>query len=57
MEASVDLSAAEIELSTEPGRKYILKEFLLKIKDKYDYINRLPLSEPLIVITYTPPYS
>lgn len=38
MEASVDLSAAEIELSTEPGRKYILKEFLLKIKDKYDYI-------------------
>ena len=55
--SSLDLSAAEIELSAEPGREYILKEFLLKIKDKYDYINRLPLSEPLIVITYTPPYS
>ena len=36
--SSLDLSAAEIELSAEPGREYILKEFLLKIKDKYDYI-------------------
>jgi chromosome partitioning protein len=36
--SSLDLSAAEIELSSEPGREYILKEFLLKLKDKYDYI-------------------
>ena len=36
--SSLDLSAAEIELSSEPGREYILKEFLLKLNDKYDYI-------------------
>jgi len=36
--SSLDLSAAEIELSSEPGREYILKEFLSKLKDKYDYI-------------------
>ena len=36
--SSLDLSAAEIELSSEPGREYILKEFLFKLKDKYDYI-------------------
>lgn len=36
--SSLDLSAAEIDLSAEPGREYILKEFLLKLKDKYDYI-------------------
>jgi hypothetical protein len=36
--SSLDLSAAEIELSAEPGREYILKEFLLKIKDKYDIV-------------------
>jgi chromosome partitioning protein len=36
--SSLDLSAAEIELSSEPGREYILKEFLYRIKNKYDYI-------------------
>ncbi|MEY3403494.1 MAG: hypothetical protein RLZZ86_3110 [Cyanobacteriota bacterium] len=36
--SSLDLSAAEIELSAEPGREYILKEFLSKLKDKYNYI-------------------
>jgi chromosome partitioning protein len=36
--SSLDLSAAEIELSAEPGREYILKEFLLKLKNNYDYI-------------------
>lgn len=36
--SSLDLSAAEIELSAEPGREYILKEFLSKLDDKYDYI-------------------
>ena len=29
--SSLDLSAAEIELSSEPGREYILKEFLSKL--------------------------
>lgn len=36
--SSLDLSAAEIELSAEPGREYLLKEFLSKLKVKYDYI-------------------
>jgi len=36
--SSLDLSAAEIELSSEPGREYILKEFLSKLDNKYDYI-------------------
>ncbi len=36
--SSLDLSAAEIELSSEPGREYILREFLSNLKDKYDYI-------------------
>ncbi|MGC0372353.1 MAG: hypothetical protein DGJ47_001065 [Rickettsiaceae bacterium] len=36
--SSLDLSAAEIELSSEPGREYILREFLNKLKNKYDYI-------------------
>lgn len=36
--SSLDLSAAEIELSSEPGREYILKEFLNKLKDKFEYI-------------------
>ena len=36
--SSLDLSAAEIELSSEPGREYILKEILVRLKDKYDYI-------------------
>lgn len=36
--SSLDLSAAEIELSSEPGREYILKELLEKLKNKFEYI-------------------
>lgn len=36
--SSLDLSGAEIELSTEPGREYLLKELLEPLMDKYDYI-------------------
>jgi chromosome partitioning protein len=36
--SSLDLSAAEIDLSSEPGREYILKEVLHKLKSKFDYI-------------------
>ena len=36
--SSLDLSAAEIELSAEPGREYILKELLSNLKTKYEYI-------------------
>ncbi len=36
--SSLDLSAAEIELSSEPGREYILRDIISKIKDRFDYI-------------------
>jgi chromosome partitioning protein len=36
--SSLDLSAAEIELSSEPGREYILKDILKNLITKYDYI-------------------
>jgi chromosome partitioning protein len=36
--SSLDLSAAEIELSSEPGREYILREILSSISEKFDYI-------------------
>ena len=36
--SSLDLSAAEIELSSEPGREYILKDILTKLENKFDYI-------------------
>lgn len=36
--SSLDLSAAEIELSSEPGREYILREILSRVADKFDYI-------------------
>lgn len=36
--SSLDLSAAEIELSSEPGREYILKDILSQVKNKFDYI-------------------
>ena len=36
--SSLDLSAAEIELSSEPGREYILKDILSKVSNKFDYI-------------------
>ncbi len=34
----IDLSAAETELINEPGKEYILKELISKVKSKYDYI-------------------
>ena len=36
--SSLDLSAAEIELNAEPGREYILRDIISKIKDRFDYI-------------------
>ena len=34
----IDLSGAEVELINEPGREYILKELLNKIKANYDFV-------------------
>lgn len=36
--SSLDLSAAEIELSAEPGREYILKDIIKKMQMDFDYI-------------------
>ena len=36
--SSLDLSAAEMELSSEPGREYILKDILDQLSKKFDYI-------------------
>lgn len=36
--ASLDLSGVEIELSSEPGREYLLRELLDEIRDNYEYI-------------------
>ena len=36
--STLDLSGAEIELSSEPGREYILKELIDDIRKDYDYI-------------------
>jgi len=36
--SSLDLSAAEIELSSEPGREYILKDIINRLKFQFDYI-------------------
>ena len=36
--SSLDLSAAEIELSSEPGREYVLKDILSTLESKFDYI-------------------
>lgn len=36
--SSLDLSAAEIELSSEPGREYILKDIVSQLTAKFDYI-------------------
>jgi chromosome partitioning protein len=36
--STIDLSGAEMELSSEPGREYILRELLEPMHDKYDYI-------------------
>ena len=36
--ANIDLAAAEMELVSEPGREYCLKEKLAPIVDRYDYV-------------------
>jgi chromosome partitioning protein len=36
--STLDLSGAEIELSSEPGREYILKELIEPIRASYDFI-------------------
>jgi chromosome partitioning protein len=36
--SSLDLSAVEIELSSEPGREYLLKDILSQLNNKFDYI-------------------
>ncbi len=36
--STLDLSGAEVELSAEAGREYILKELIEKVKSKYDYV-------------------
>ncbi|MEA3451818.1 MAG: ParA family protein, partial [Bacteroidota bacterium] len=36
--SNLDLAGAEMELNSEAGREYLLKEILMPIKDDYDYI-------------------
>jgi len=36
--ANIDLAAAEIELVSEPGREYFLKEKLKAVQEEYDYV-------------------
>lgn len=36
--STLDLSGAEIELSSEPGREYILKELIEPVRASYDFI-------------------
>jgi chromosome partitioning protein len=36
--STLDLSGAEIELSSEPGREYILRELIDDVRSSYDYI-------------------
>ncbi len=36
--SSLDLAGAEMELNSEAGREYLLKEIITPIKDDYDYI-------------------
>jgi chromosome partitioning protein len=36
--SSLDLSAAEVEISSEPGREYILRDILSQISNNFDYI-------------------
>lgn len=36
--STLDLSGAEIELSSEPGREYILKELIENVRGSYDFI-------------------
>jgi len=36
--STLDLSAAEIELSSEPGREFILRDLIEPVKNNYDFI-------------------
>lgn len=36
--SSLDLSLAEMELNSEPGREYILKDILSQLTNKFEYI-------------------
>ncbi len=36
--SNLDLAGAEMELNSEAGREYLLKEILTPIKDNYDYV-------------------
>jgi chromosome partitioning protein len=36
--STLDLSGAEIELSSEPGREYILKELIENVRGSYDFV-------------------
>lgn len=36
--STIDLSGAEMELSAEPGREYILRELIEPLENEYDYI-------------------
>ena len=36
--STLDLSGAELELSNEPGREYLLRELVTPFRDKYDFI-------------------
>lgn len=36
--STLDLSGAEVELSSEPGREYILKELIEPLRSSYDFI-------------------
>lgn len=36
--SSLDLSGAEVELSGEPGREFILRELIEPLRDEYEYI-------------------
>ncbi len=36
--SNINLSGAELELSSKPGREFILRESLKKLKNSYDYI-------------------
>jgi len=36
--STIDLTGAEVELSTEAGREFVLKELIEPLKKKYDYV-------------------
>lgn len=36
--ANIDLAGAEVHLLTKPGREYVLRKALAKVRDDYDYV-------------------